>query len=183
MKMDDATLRRRFFETKEGKSIWRCIQCGTCSGSCPFGNEMDHAPRELFQLIRDGEMKEVLHSNTPWYCVSCYQCMSRCPKEIAVTELMYALKEMAVKNKTLPSAHKMPDLYRSFAFSVKRFGRVTESLVMAGYGLFHPLDAMKTLPLAVKLILRKRFEVKPQKIGMPEKMRRLLSIKENGGEP
>jgi len=174
MTMDQKTFKRLFFEKKNGRSILKCIQCGTCSGSCPFGNDMDHAPRELFQLIRDGEMEEVLRSNTPWYCVSCYQCMTRCPKEIAVTDLMYTLKEMAVKNGFAPS-HKMPDLYKSFSQTVKRFGRVTESLVMAGYGIKHPLDAMGALPLAVKLMFRKRFEVLPQKIGQPEKMKPFLT--------
>ncbi|MBK6710249.1 MAG: 4Fe-4S dicluster domain-containing protein [Chloroflexi bacterium] len=49
-----------------------CIQCGTCGGSCPSGQDMDHTPRQLFAMIRADMRDEVLRSNTPWYCVSCY---------------------------------------------------------------------------------------------------------------
>ena len=49
----------------------RCIQCGTCGGSCPSGRDMEHTPRELFALIFADMKDDVLQSNTPWYCVSC----------------------------------------------------------------------------------------------------------------
>ncbi|MCS6843379.1 MAG: 4Fe-4S dicluster domain-containing protein, partial [Caldilineales bacterium] len=32
----------------------RCIQCGTCGGSCPSAADMDHTPRQLFALIFAG---------------------------------------------------------------------------------------------------------------------------------
>ncbi|MBW2220604.1 MAG: 4Fe-4S dicluster domain-containing protein, partial [Deltaproteobacteria bacterium] len=72
-------LQEFFYNTDHGKDILKCIQCGTCSGSCPFTDQMDYAPRGLFALIRDGEMDEVLKSNTMWFCSSCYQCVERCP--------------------------------------------------------------------------------------------------------
>ena len=31
-----------------------CIQCGTCGGSCPSAEDMDHTPRMLFAMIRAG---------------------------------------------------------------------------------------------------------------------------------
>jgi len=37
-----------------GHEIKHCIQCGTCSGSCPQGAVMDHARRKIFSLIRAG---------------------------------------------------------------------------------------------------------------------------------
>ena len=49
-----------------------CIQCGTCGGSCPSADDMDHTPRMLFAMIRAGMKDEALRSNTPWMCVSCY---------------------------------------------------------------------------------------------------------------
>jgi len=155
-------LQELFYSTGYGKDILRCIQCGTCSGSCPFTDQMDYAPRGLFSLIRDGEMGEALKSNTMWFCSSCYQCTERCPQEIPVTDIMYSLKQMAFKMSTVPSGLKMPDLYNSFADNLKYFGRVTDQLVMAKYSMKHPFDAIKSMPLAIKLILRKRMEMRPQ---------------------
>ena len=31
-----------------------CIQCGTCGGSCPAAQDMDHTPRMLFAMLRAG---------------------------------------------------------------------------------------------------------------------------------
>lgn len=76
-----------------------CIQCGTCGGSCPPAADMDHTPRTLFAMIRAGMRDEVLSSNTPWMCVSCYYCTSRCPQNVLITDIMYALKGMAIKEK------------------------------------------------------------------------------------
>ena len=94
---DELNLSNIFYKTKYGRRILKCIQCGACSALRPLTEQMDHAPREIFGLIRDNEITEVLQSNTPWFCVSCYQCMARCPQEIPVTDLMCVLKQMAIK--------------------------------------------------------------------------------------
>jgi len=158
----DPELRDSFYNSPHGKDILRCIQCGTCSGSCPYSDQMDYAPRGLFALIRDNEMAEALSSNTLWFCSSCYQCIERCPQEIPVTDIVYTLKQMAVEMNTMPSGLKMPDFYAAFADNLVHFGRVTESLIMAKYGVKHPLDALKNIPLALKLMTRKRMDIKPQ---------------------
>ncbi|MFB3896153.1 MAG: 4Fe-4S dicluster domain-containing protein, partial [bacterium] len=67
-----------------GEKIKDCIQCGTCTGSCPVSFVMDHAPRKLWGMIRAGMRDEVLSSNTIWLCASCYSCSVRCPQEIKI---------------------------------------------------------------------------------------------------
>jgi len=162
--------------------INRCIQCGTCSGSCPLSDQMDHAPRELFALIREGSYDEALHSNTPWFCVSCYACMVRCPKEIPVTDLMYAFKEAARDKGSIPANLKMPHMYSAFSRIVKEFGKITESYVMGLYGMRHPLEASKNMPLALKMLLRHRLELKPQKTADPDFFTRLYDLTEKAKE-
>ena len=53
-----------------GEKIRHCIQCGTCSASCPMVFKMDHSPRKIFAMAKAGMRKEVLSSTTIWYCVS-----------------------------------------------------------------------------------------------------------------
>lgn len=173
--MDELLLRDIFDQSRYGGRIWACIQCGTCSASCPLTQQMDHAPRELFALIRDGEMEAVLSSNTPWYCVSCYQCMVRCPQEIPVTDIMYTLRQMAIRYGCMPKTHKLPDLYRVFKKELERNGRITGAMLLAKYGLRHPGDIFNKVSLGLKLLTRMRIEFPPQKTKDPKKIAHLLN--------
>ena len=80
-----------------GDKIKDCIQCGTCSGSCPVSWAMEETPRQIFAMIRAGMRDQVLDSLTIWTCASCYQCADRCPQEIKITDIMYMLKRMAIR--------------------------------------------------------------------------------------
>jgi predicted molibdopterin-dependent oxidoreductase YjgC len=79
-----------------------CIQCGTCSSSCPLNFAMDIPMRKLIGLIKAGYIKEVLKSKTFWLCLSCYFCKIRCPKNIDLPEVMYNLHEICLKENILP---------------------------------------------------------------------------------
>jgi len=72
-----------------------CMQCGTCSSSCPTAYAMDYSPRQLWQLVRLGLEAEVLTTRTFWLCTVCKSCQVRCPRGIQITDTMIALKEYA----------------------------------------------------------------------------------------
>jgi len=63
-----------------------CIQCGTCSGTCPMAEAMDVTPRRLVGLVAAGMGDKALDSNSIWMCASCYSCSLRCPREIPLTD-------------------------------------------------------------------------------------------------
>lgn len=117
--------------------LW--VQCGTCGGSCPSGPDMEHTPRQLFAMIEAGMKDEVLRSNAPWYCVSCYYCMVRCPQEIHITDIMYALKRMAIKEGLYheSSAVDAPDFSETFIDFVENYGRSFELGLATRYHLKH----------------------------------------------
>ena len=82
------------YQLPDGEKFKVCIQCGTCSGICPFGFCMDYTPRKIIALLRMGEFNEVLRSDNTWMCVSCYACAQACPQQIPLTSgLMTRLKE------------------------------------------------------------------------------------------
>jgi heterodisulfide reductase subunit D len=74
-----------------------CIQCGTCSASCPTAYAMDYTPRQLWKLIQLGLRDEVVNSRTFWLCTTCKACTVRCPRGIDLTQTMLMLKEYAVR--------------------------------------------------------------------------------------
>src|SRR5574341_790577 len=88
--------RRVMAATPGGEVLLTCLQCGTCGGSCPSGQDMDATPRKLFAMARANMEDDVLNSSAPWYCVSCYYCAVRCPPDIPITDFMYTFKRMAI---------------------------------------------------------------------------------------
>ena len=163
----------------------RCIQCGTCGGSCPSGADMEHTPRGLFALIHAGMKNQVLRSNTPWYCVSCYYCTVRCPQQIHITDLMYTLKRMAIDEGfyTESTAREAPDFSKTFIDFVESNGRSFELGLATVHILRHrPLNAMGMAPMALGLLRRGRMDVTPTRIkGLKQLQAILGKAKELGG--
>jgi heterodisulfide reductase subunit C len=46
------------------EKIQTCIQCGTCTGSCPNADAMDLTPRHLWRLVIMGKTRQVFESRT-----------------------------------------------------------------------------------------------------------------------
>ena len=102
----DRTLARQV--TPEWEQLLSCIQCGTCSASCPTAFAMDYTPRQLWQMVRLGMKEDVLSSRTFWLCTTCKSCQVRCPRGIPITDTMIALKEYATRvDVNVPEGMKM----------------------------------------------------------------------------
>lgn len=91
----DASLAERV--APDWKKLISCMQCGTCSSTCPTAYAMDYTPSQLWQMMRLGMEKEVLNSGTFWLCTVCKSCQVHCPRGIALTDTMIALKEYATR--------------------------------------------------------------------------------------
>lgn len=141
-----------------------CIQCGTCSGSCPSADAMDHTPRALFALVRAGMREEVLRSNTPWMCVACYLCVVRCPQEVRIPDVMYALKGMAARDGLAPDS-TAPGFSRTFVANIHAFGRSYEVGLVARHYLRHfPLRLPGLAPASIGMVASGRMALRPHRI-------------------
>ncbi len=77
-----------------GERIRMCLQCGMCSGVCPFGYVMDYPPGRMIAALRSEIFDRVMKTDTVWMCVACYACTEVCPSGIPLTEkLMTRAKE------------------------------------------------------------------------------------------
>jgi Fe-S oxidoreductase len=110
--------------TPEGRRILACIQCGTCSGTCPYGEHMDYTPRRIINLLRRGRIQEVFGSDSLLRCVACYACMAKCPRGIRLSDILLPL----VKEQTLAHSPEIPaELQRSLQNTLRYGNPMGES--------------------------------------------------------
>jgi quinone-modifying oxidoreductase subunit QmoC len=117
---------------EEGDWVKMCMQCGVCSGSCPFGPDWEHPPQELFMMIRAGKREEVLSSNSMWMCTSCYNCIVRCPREIPITHIMHGLANYAHRLGLAPKNQPTRHFSALFWNNIIKTGRVNELKLSLG---------------------------------------------------
>ncbi|MBM3180111.1 MAG: (Fe-S)-binding protein [Chloroflexi bacterium] len=113
---------RSFYEkvleaTPRGEQLRICLECGNCSGICPFGYLMTYPPSRLIAMLRADRFNKVLETDTVWMCVSCYACTAVCPSKIPLTfGLMTSVKEELLLAGNVP-----PELQTALANS-QRYG-------------------------------------------------------------
>ncbi len=158
-----------------GEKIKKCIQCGTCTGSCPVSYTMDISPREVIALFRAGDIESILNSRTIWTCASCYACTVRCPSGIKVTDILYALKRMAMDNDLFPKRFPVFVLSKSFVAMTNLFGRSYEiGLLLTYYLRTNPLKLLGMLPLGYRLWRKGRIGVFPKRIKQRKELSAIL---------
>ncbi len=162
-----------------GQRLLSCIQCGTCSATCPLSHYMDYTPRKIIAMIREGFKEEVLNSLTIWLCASCYSCTVQCPRQIQITDVMYTLKREAIARKAYPLRHPIPVLAREFFHRVMRDGRNTESRVLVSlYLKTNPFVMIREALLGARLWLAGRLSLKKEGIEQKDQLRKILRVVE-----
>jgi heterodisulfide reductase subunit C2 len=149
------------------KMLQACIQCGTCSGSCPNGAAMDVTPRYMWRQVIMGDT-DVFQTSTFSLCSTCYSCALRCPRGLPLTDAMSALKQIAL-SENLTRYNSSNRFYASFMESVRRHGRVREMEFMTLYFLSqrNPLLPLKFSSLGMRLMAKRKiaFEIPSKGIG------------------
>ena len=158
-----------------GSPLRACIQCGTCSGTCPVAKFMDHSPRRLIALIRADCKDEVLASNTYWYCASCYHCSVRCPAQIDIAGLMYALKRYFIWKNLDREGLVGPVFSETFVKTIMKSGRSYEPILATSYLFTYGVqDFLQEAQTATSLMLKGRLPLLPPRIKRLENFRRMV---------
>lgn len=118
----DPNFKYEIAKTDEGKTILYCYQCGTCSSSCQSACA-DLYPHQIIRMSLLGLKNEVLNSKSIWVCTTCYDCIERCPQGVEVANVLFAIKNIAVKHKILPKGFK---LFAKNIFDMGRGAEITD---------------------------------------------------------
>jgi heterodisulfide reductase subunit C/nitrate reductase gamma subunit len=81
-----------------------CFGCQTCTTVCPVVANHDNPeetlnllPHQIMHACGLGVRDLALGANMLWDCLTCYQCQEHCPQGVSVTDVLYELKNEAVK--------------------------------------------------------------------------------------
>ncbi len=104
-----------------GENVKFCFACGICTASCPI-REIDdrYNPRRIIRMVLLGMKERVLSNDFIWFCSSCYACTERCPQGVRFTEVMNAIKNLAVKEGYIHHS------FNQQISIIKQFGRLYE---------------------------------------------------------
>ena len=104
--------------TSVGRALLSCIQCGTCAGTCPYGEVMRNTPRRLIGLLREGFIEEALTSDDLLACVTCYDCWAKCPRGLRLTDVLLPV----VKDQVLLRLPQLPAELQGALANTLRYG-------------------------------------------------------------
>ncbi len=111
--LDQKLVRELSEKTKESKEFLACIQCGTCTSSCPVTHiDPRFNPRKIVRMAAFGMRDELFSRGLIWLCSTCNTCIERCPQD-AMKGFVSSLRNIAAKDGCLhPTFRKILEIVR-----------------------------------------------------------------------
>jgi heterodisulfide reductase subunit C len=135
---------------------------------------MDYQPHVVFRLVQLGLRKEALESSTIWICVSCNTCSIQCPAAIDIPAIMDALRHMAVEEGVKIAQPEIVKFHEEVLGSIKKYGRTHKLEIMMRYKV-RMRQWFQDMDLGLKMLSRRKLDLKPSKINRPEEVSRLFA--------
>ena len=85
-----------------GEKINLCIQCGTCSASCPYGTRLALRTRQIIRWAQLGFKHKILSNKGLWLCTTCSTCVQRCPRDVNPMEVLISVRSLLTENGQVP---------------------------------------------------------------------------------
>ncbi|MEB3191368.1 MAG: 4Fe-4S dicluster domain-containing protein [Snowella sp.] len=158
-RMNDAFQERVKDEGGDSAKISACMQCGTCSGGCPNVERMDLSPRTLGLMVQRGEWEKVINSNTLWLCTSCHTCTSRCPRGVRPSEVIEAVKAIAIREGIHNDSTRFNQI---FVNVIQKWGILFEPELIQQYGGLKAV--LEQAPLGIQLALKGKLSPLPTQV-------------------
>ncbi len=87
-----------------------CFGCQTCTTVCPAVMNYENPqeilgllPHQIMNCLGLGLTEMATGPQMLWDCLTCYQCQEHCPQNVKVTDVLYRLKNLSIKNACMPS--------------------------------------------------------------------------------
>ncbi|MFN2357781.1 MAG: 4Fe-4S dicluster domain-containing protein [Desulfotignum sp.] len=157
----------------------RCWHCLTCSGGCPFSEDMDYLPNTIIRLIQFGLKEKALSCSTIWLCVGCNTCAMQCPNGVDVAAVMDGLRQMAIQEKIPAAEPAILSFHNAVIDSIARYGRTHKLEIMMRYKLAGK-DLFSDMDLGMKMLSRRKLDLLPSKVKDKESIRSIFKQNQTG---
>jgi heterodisulfide reductase subunit C len=154
-----------------GAEVLTCIQCGTCSASCPTAHLMNPSIRMLVKLCLEGKKEVALHNDTLWLCTSCLLCTVRCPRSIRPKAVVSALKDIAEREGIKSKDASYEEL---FLWQIRDFGRIAELPLTGEFLLVFPQGAVQSMQMGLELLPRGKIGLEIERIKGRDEVKRIV---------
>ena len=85
-----------------GETFQSCMQCGACTGVCPWGEITSYSPRKILRDISLDKASNVSVDEASWTCATCNSCAENCPRGINSLDLIKSVRRHVVDAGFLP---------------------------------------------------------------------------------
>jgi len=86
------------------RTFSHCFSCQSCTTVCPVVGNYDQPeqvlgllPHQIMSCLGLGLTQLAAGARMIWDCLTCYKCQENCPQEVEVCDLLFDLKNVAVK--------------------------------------------------------------------------------------
>jgi quinone-modifying oxidoreductase subunit QmoC len=87
-----------------GETFQSCMQCGACTGACPWGEVTSYSPRKIIRDISLDRATNVSVDEASWTCAACNSCVEQCPRGIDFLDLTKSIRHHIVDAGLLPKS-------------------------------------------------------------------------------
>ena len=160
---------------ESGENAYKCYQCKKCTSGCPVAGYADLHPAQIMRLTQLGDLDTVLASDFIWLCTGCETCTSRCPQSIDIATIMDEYRMIAWREKRVKKDSPFANVLKLNLASIKRWGRLYEVELLVKDKLTRPSSMMDDVGMGIKMFLKGKIAVMPDRGGDSAQMKRMLA--------
>ncbi len=156
-----------------GENVMSCYQCGECTAGCPAAFAMDIAPNQVMRMAQLGMVDELLESKSIWLCAGCETCATRCPRGVALSKVMDACRQTAVKTGKKPAEPNILKFHEEFLRQVHLHGRTHEVGLMGLYKM-RSRDFFSDIISGAQMFLKGKLALIPSRVKGRDEVRKMF---------
>jgi heterodisulfide reductase subunit C len=154
-------------------NLSRCWHCLTCSGGCPFSEDMDVLPNTVIRMIQFGLREKALNCSTIWLCVGCNTCSMECPNGVDMAAIMDGLRQIAIQEKAKIAEPQILSFHNAVIDSIARYGRTHKLEIMMRYKLSSK-DLFSDMDLGFRMLSKRKLDLLPSKVADKNSIREIF---------